>query len=779
MSLQVWLPLDKDLKNVGTKNITATKNSSSVVIQNDTDFGNVLYFGAASTNGCIYFPPEEFTGNTAMSVSFYVNFLTFDADFSNLVGFFNSATASDIYDANKIFSFYKHVNTTGTTAQFRFFVSVSTSNYILTNSFSTNTWQHFVLVNKGKNLILYQNGVKINEITVSSNLPYNLIKRVTFGQSNNSNNTRHCNAKISDLRIYDHALSEYDVQRIYQNRNTHEIPTVPGSPSPDLPLWVKILHHNVPSSNLFTTANAKKNTTENLYSRLGIYFNSTIFKNPYGKYEFLAKEKLESGSTEQSYQWRQTSSPTASTIAGFESIKNTNSSSRMIGLKNTNAYATFHNGSLWWCACGTYTAYQGGIPGFGDVVKSGYLDLYAKARIGHLPNDYEELEYITFNGTHYFYIDKPQGQKSSMKVEFDIEPDTLSHSQPTFFGGKNSGVQFYRQSTTNLYLLTSNGSMNFGTFNSEQKNSLIVELTPSLVKSNLNGHITTSTNTDAFNKFFTQTCDCFTVGAYNVNSYGFFGNLYRLKISIDNVFIFSGIPARRKSDNVIGMYDIVSKKFFTNQGTGVFNAGPSVVSLPKEYEKLEYIEGNGTQYIDTEILLSNKDKFELKFQRLSTTSSFNPLFGAIGGGESYTSTNNFSITYVSNKYAIYCDGAAGNYSYAWLGGDVSDQKIYTISYNGLNVSPIINGSAMTQTTAHTLIQNSPTKTTWLFGRNNTGSGAISNSQLKVFYLKMWNNGMMARHFIPSKRKSDNVIGMYDIVSGQFFTNSGTGSFTGA
>lgn len=762
MSLQVWLPLNKDLKNVGTKNITATKNSSSVVIQNDTDFGNVLYFGAASTNGCIYFPPEEFTGNTAMSVSFYVNFLTFDADYSNLVGFFNSATASDIYDANKIFSFYKHVNTTGTTAQFRFFVSVSTSNYILTNSFSTNTWQHFVLVNKGKNLILYQNGAKINEITVSSNLPYNLIKRVTFGQSNSSNITRHCNAKISDLRIYDHALSEYDVQRIYQNRNTHEIPTVPGSPIPDLPLWVKILHHNVPSSNLFTTANAKKNTTENLYSRLGIYFNSTIFKNPYGKYEFLAKEKLESGSTEQSYQWRQTSSPTASTIAGFEKIKNTNNSERLIGLKSTNSYAAFHNGSSWWCACGSYTAYQGGIPGFGSVVKSGYLDLYAKARIGHLPNDYEELDYIQATGTQYIRTDLIQNIDDRIILEVSFAPSTLSG----WFGGN---------AYTQVQINAANG------FTANTKSIALVDYSGRTEYIYNNGELkktqswSTSTSYNGI-KICLFALGTSSTAAANLNS----GKIFYAKLYENGIMINHLIPAKRKSDGVVGMYDLISKKIFINQGTGVFNVGPSVISLPKEYEELEYIEGNGTQYIDTEIFLSNKDKFELKFQRLSTTSSFNPIFGAIGGGESYTSTNNFSLTYMSNnKYAIYCDGAAGNGSYAWLGGDVSDQKIYTISYNGLNVSPIINGSAMTQTTQHTLIENNPTKTTWLFGRNNTGSGAISNSQLKVFYLKMWNNGLMVRHFIPSKRKSDNVIGMYDIVSGQFFINSGTGSFTGA
>lgn len=771
MSLQVWLPLDKDLKNVGTKNITATKNSSSVVIQNDTDFGNVLYFGAASTNGCIYFPPEEFTGNTAMSVSFYVNFLTFDADYSNLVGFFNSATASDIYDANKIFSFYKHVNTTGTTAQFRFFVSVSTSNYILTNSFSTNTWQHFVLVNKGKNLILYQNGAKINEITVSSNLPYNLIKRVTFGQSNSSNNTRHCNAKISDLRIYDHALSEYDVQRIYQNRNTHEIPTVPDSPVPDLPLWVKILHHNHPDTNLFTTANAKKNTTENLYSRLGIYFNSTIFKNPYGKYEFLAKEKLESGSTEQSYQWRQTSSPTASTIAGFEKIKNTNNSERLIGLKSTNSYATFHNGSAWWCACGSYTAYQGGIPGFGDIVKSGYLDLYAKARIGHLPNDYEELEYITFNGTHYFYIDKPQGQKSSMKIEFYIEPDTLDHSQPTFFGGVNSRVQFYRPNATNLNLWTSSGSMGFGTFNAGQKNSLIVDLTASSVKSRLNGRAeVTTTNTDAFNKLFSQSCTKFTVGAYNLNYYPFYGNLYELKIYTDNVLLFSGIPARRKSDNIIGMYDIVSKKFFTNQGTGVFDAGPSAISLPKEYEKLEYIEGTGTQYINTTYPYNssiNTYRIECDWQFTGVNTNYQAPYGA------YVGENNacFRIIRGNSNTVLwtYSHSKAGGGVRHTLNGDIFQRfkTIHTctyVTYNGVKY-------ALTNATSG----NASTSTFYVMAQ---GVNSCV-SKIKMWYFKIFESDILKLCLIPAKRKSDNVIGMYDIVSGQFFTNSGTGSFTGA
>ena len=37
------------------------------------------------------------------------------------------------------------------------------------------------------------------------------------------------------------------------------------------------------------------------------------------------------------------------------------------------------------------------------------------------------------------------------------------------------------------------------------------------------------------------------------------------------------VPCYRKSDNEIGMYDLVTKTFFTNQGTGSFMKGPDVI----------------------------------------------------------------------------------------------------------------------------------------------------------------------------------------------------------
>ena len=42
------------------------------------------------------------------------------------------------------------------------------------------------------------------------------------------------------------------------------------------------------------------------------------------------------------------------------------------------------------------------------------------------------------------------------------------------------------------------------------------------------------------------------------------------KIRDEAGLLFYGIPAKRNSDQVLGMYDLVTKTFFVNKGTGSF-----------------------------------------------------------------------------------------------------------------------------------------------------------------------------------------------------------------
>ena len=202
-------------------------------------------------------------------------------------------------------------------------------------------------------------------------------------------------------------------------------------------------------------------------------------------------------------------------------------------------------------------------------------------------------------------------------------------------------------------------------------------------------------------------------------------------------------------------------------------ASPARAALPSGYTELSYIQTDGSAYIDTGILLSNTDVFEISFQSLNSLET--PIMGAISGGTTYVSTSNLSVSYTEasglSAYSVYCDGAAGNASYSWNGGNRADGLKHTIKYNGLNIAPTLDGVPMTQINTHTLTENNPTVTTWLFGRNNTSTGTLSQAGVRIYDVNIQGKG----HFVPAKNTSG-VVGMYDTVNNRFYTNAGTGEF---
>lgn len=64
----------------------------------------------------------------------------------------------------------------------------------------------------------------------------------------------------------------------------------------------------------------------------------------------------------------------------------------------------------------------------------------------------------------------------------------------------------------------------------------------------------------------------------------------------------------------------------------------------------------------------------------------------------------------------------------------------------------------------------------LFARISNSGTIEENNKSVIYYTKIWDNNILVRHFIPCYRKSDGVIGMYDLVENKFYTNSGTGTF---
>lgn len=137
------------------------------------------------------------------------------------------------------------------------------------------------------------------------------------------------------------------------------------------------------------------------------------------------------------------------------------------------------------------------------------------------------------------------------------------------------------------------------------------------------------------------------------------------------------IPCYRKSDGVIGMYDLVFGVFYQNSGTGEFLKGadkitpienPSVINyriygnsvgsgvLPAEYQHVEYIESTGTQHIDTGVPLREGLKMIVDW-----------VYNDADSGNSYTG------------------GHIGSPGHRWLVGSQRSNKRYYFAISGMNL----------------------------------------------------------------------------------------------
>lgn len=156
---------------------------------------------------------------------------------------------------------------------------------------------------------------------------------------------------------------------------------------PDGSKWEHIFHHNNPASNLFASTDDFAN---GVYKSTDLWFNFQIC-NILTTWEILVIQAAESYSIPIKLRWVQTQNPLATTFANVAAAnitKNTSSGYTSFshgglvrGNASGNTYLTVNNGTSgnWWGATGSFTAYQGGIPGFNGVVpKTGYIDIYVR-----------------------------------------------------------------------------------------------------------------------------------------------------------------------------------------------------------------------------------------------------------------------------------------------------------------------------------------------------------------------------------------------------------------
>lgn len=191
--------------------------------------------------------------------------------------------------------------------------------------------------------------------------------------------------------------------------------------------------------------------------------------------------------------------------------------------------------------------------------------------------------------------------------------------------------------------------------------------------------------------------------------------------------------------------------------------------LPSGYTQLNYIESDGTQYIDTGFTPDYNTKLEM-IASPNDVSDANTATGGIfyGAGESY------------NSKAFECYTQSGQYEFNhgdstlhYLGYSAVGQKLI-ISHTPTQVSLTINENDAI-TSIHTQGSFTAPYTLTLFGIHRS---SVICGKSKIYSCKIYNGSSLIRNFIPAMRNSDSMIGMYDLINNKFYIDAAGGNFAG-
>ncbi len=187
--------------------------------------------------------------------------------------------------------------------------------------------------------------------------------------------------------------------------------------------------------------------------------------------------------------------------------------------------------------------------------------------------------------------------------------------------------------------------------------------------------------------------------------------------------------------------------------------------IPNTYTRLEYLESTGTEYIDSGVEAKPGTVVKTKFQIIGTPPS-NTDRGFLGcyGSSGYPS------------YYLYLHTFHGSVINSWLGTGVNslfvpDHDEHTLEFDE-NGNVNFDGTHIDSNVYANSIDG---PNIGIFRSIHLYSYTMPSVASRFYYVKL-DNGTIRRDFIPAKRNSDGELGMYDTVSGTFFTNAGTGTF---
>lgn len=400
--------------------------------------------------------------------------------------------------------------------------------------------------------------------------------------------------------------------------------------------------------------------------------------------------------------------------------------------------------------------------------------------------DYVKLQYIVANGTQYIDTGYVPNSETKIEAKFKVDQifDDVSINYQPLYGASatynSRAFEFWPQAygfscyDGNKYKDHTGVLLNQDNTVVQDRNVL-----------NVNGTISTF----SYQSFTSPSTLCIFatnrtsqgIVVYNYNNSNCY--LYYLKISDNNELIHDFIPAKRKSDDSVGLFDLVTNTFYENSGTGTFIDGPEIIlvddvpDMPANikytvdllenfiYDELEYIESDGTQWIDTNVIPNKNTIIQIKMMALEGTGDV--LVGFMTNDNDDSKDFRLFNHGTGNSGIWYWDIGSSRLS----GSSWSKNSIYNLEAGNNYVKNLDTGQNIltgdkvdTFNTTYTIRLLRGNDSAWFFPKD------------RIYSLKIFENDMLIRDYIPVKNLMNNKIGLYDKENHKFYESLGTGNF---
>ena len=189
--------------------------------------------------------------------------------------------------------------------------------------------------------------------------------------------------------------------------------------------------------------------------------------------------------------------------------------------------------------------------------------------------------------------------------------------------------------------------------------------------------------------------------------------------------------------------------------------------IPDEYQLVEYIEKQDYSYIDTGLSLDNNNfDLNIKMQTpdITTGSIERPVVSTWKSPANY-----FNLFISGGQFDLYM---TGHVIFPVSIGGKTNYDIEIIR-NGSTWSYVFLGQSVTAKTGYTPGANYATIKLFVRGDEN---GQNVGAGTRISYFDATVSGTLQRKMYSCYRKSDDVIGMYDVVYGVFYPSAGSASF---